>query len=199
MFKRLFEPIRVGSLTLKNRIVMPALATNLSEFGCVSQRLIDFYVTRAEGGVGMIISQSLLVIGLKSDSNALNPNIVDDISVDDLRRLSEPIKAAGAKAGMQLVHMGNQGIPGLYGGELVAPSPIPSIIYMEKPRELGIDEIAELVEQHTEAAQKAKDGGFDIVEIHGAHGYLVSEFLSKYFNKREDHYGGSPENMARFR
>ena len=198
MFERLLEPITVGSLTLKNRMVMPAVATNLSEFGKVSQRLIDFYVARAKGGVGMIISQSVLNIELKSDSNEDNPHVVDDISIDDLRRLSEPIKAAGAAAGIQLVHMGSQGIPGLYSGELVAPSPVSSIILDEVPRELSIDEIAQLVDEFAKAAHKAKEGGFDLVEFHGAHGYLISEFLSRYFNRRKDRYGGSLENMARF-
>jgi 2,4-dienoyl-CoA reductase-like NADH-dependent reductase (Old Yellow Enzyme family)/thioredoxin reductase len=198
MFERLLEPITIGSLTLKNRIIMLAIANGLSDFGSVSQRLIDFYVARAEGGVGMIISQSLFVIDLKSDSKADIPFEIEEVSIDDLRRLSGSIKTAGARAGIQLVHMGNQGMAGFFGGELVAPSPIPCLIFNEKPKELTIEEIGELVDQHSEAAQKAKDGGFDMVEIHGAHGYLVSEFLSKYSNKRKDQYGGNPENMTRF-
>ena len=205
MFERLFDPITVGALHLKNRIIMPAIASNLSMDGRVSQELIDYYVTRAEGGVSMIIALTVCVVDMKVNivnaegcSSIDAPSIFDDSFLDDLRRLAEPIKMAGAKAGIQLVHMGSQGLPSSLGSELLAPSPIPCPIYKDIPRELSIDEIRYLVNQFAEAALRARDAGFDIVEFHGAHGYLISEFLSKYSNRREDAYGGSPENMARF-
>ena len=193
MFKRLFEPISIGSITLKNRIIMPAISTNLAPLGTITQRVIDYHIARARGGAGLILFQSGLPIILASDST-LNA----DISVEELRSLAEPVKAAGAKIGIQFVHTGAQGIADFAGHELVAPSPIPCRISNRIPRELTVKEIARLVRQFTDSAQRAKDAGFDLVEIHGAHGYLVSEFLSGYSNKRKDSYGGTYENMARF-
>ena len=193
MFKRLFEPISIGSITLKNRIIMPAISTNLAPLGTISQRMIDYHVARAKGGAGLIIFQSGLPIILASDST-LNA----DISVEELKSLAEPVKAAGAKIGIQFVHTGAQGIADFAGKELVAPSPIPCRISNKIPRALTIKEIARLSRQFTNSAQRAKNAGFDLVEIHGAHGYLISEFLSGYSNKRKDSYGGTYENMARF-
>ena len=193
MFKRLFEPVSIGSITLKNRIIMPAISTNLAPLGTISQRMIDYHVARAKGGAGLIIFQSGLPIILTSDLTS-NP----DISLEELKSLAKPVKAAGSKIGIQFVHTGSQGIADFAGKELVAPSPIPCRISSKIPRELTIKEIARLVRQFTDSAQRAKDAGFDLVEIHGAHGYLISEFLSGYSNKRKDSYGGTHENMARF-
>ena len=198
MFKRLFEPISIGSITLKNRIIMPAISTNLAPLGAISQRMIDYHVVRAKGGAGLIIFQSGLPVILTSDSASNADTAIPDISVKELRTLTEPVKMAGSKIGIQFVHTGAQGIADFAGKELVAPSPVPCRISREIPRELTIKEIASLIRQFTDSAQKAKDAGFDLVEIHGAHGYLISEFLSGYSNKRKDSYGGTYENMARF-
>ena len=193
MFKRLFEPISIGSTMLKNRIIMPAMSTNLSKPGTMSQRMIDYHAARARGGAGMIIFQSGVPLIL---SSGINAGI--SIPIKELKKLSKAVKTAGSKIGIQFVHTGGQGIADFAGSELVAPSPVPCRISKDIPRELTIEEIACLVKQFINAAKKASDAEFDVVEIHGAHGYLISEFLSGYSNKRKDRYGGTYENMARF-
>ncbi len=198
MLERLFEPIMVGTLNLKNRIIMPAMGNSLAEDGRISKRLVDYYVARARGGASLIITQSALIVDSMGEVKIEIPSIFDDRFIDGLKKLSGPVKKAGAKVGIQLVHMGAQGHPDAKGKLFIGPSPVNTLSSKDIPRELSIAEIQDLVEQFSEAARRAKDAGFDMVEFHGGHGYLISQFLSKYYNRRKDAYGNTYENMARF-
>ncbi|MCJ7655137.1 MAG: FAD-dependent oxidoreductase, partial [Dehalococcoidia bacterium] len=197
-FPKLFQPGRIGSLELKNRLVMPPMATNYAlKDGSVTQRQIDYYEERAKGGVGLVIVEISCVDSTSGKGAAKQIAIDDDRFIPGLSKLAEAIRRHGAKAAIQIHHAGRQTSAKLTGNQPVAPSPIPAP-GGEQPRELTPSEIATLVDRFAEAAERAKKAGFDGVEIHGAHGYLISEFLSPLSNRRQDAYGGSVENRARF-
>jgi 2,4-dienoyl-CoA reductase-like NADH-dependent reductase (Old Yellow Enzyme family)/thioredoxin reductase len=197
-FPKLFEPGRIGSMELKNRLVMPPMATNYAlKDGSVTQRQIDYYAERAKGGVGLVIVEISCVDSPVGKGAVKQICIDDDRFIPDLSKLAEAVKRHGAKAAIQIHHAGRQTSSKLTGHQPVAPSPIQGR-RGEQPRELALLEIATLVSRFAEAAERAKKAGFDGVEIHGAHGYLISQFLSPLSNQRQDAYGGSVENRARF-
>ncbi len=167
------------------------------EDGAVTDRFRAYHVERAKGGVGLIIVEaSYLLIGGRGFQNQLG--IHSDKLIAGLRSLTDAVHAHGAKIAIQLYHAGRQTTSAATGEPIVAPSPIKDPTEPETPRELSRDEIAGIVRAFAEAARRAKAAGFDAVEIHGAHGYLVSEFMTAYANKRTDEYGGSLENRLRF-
>jgi 2,4-dienoyl-CoA reductase-like NADH-dependent reductase (Old Yellow Enzyme family)/thioredoxin reductase len=197
-FPKLFEPGRIGSLELKNRLVMPPMATNYaSKDGSVTDRQIDYYEERAKGGVGLIIVE-FSVVDSPIGKGAMRQIVIDDDRfIPALSKLAAAIKRHEAKAAIQIHHAGRQTFSQITGHQPVAPSPVP-VLGGEQPRELTLEEIAALIRRFGEAAERAKRAGFDGVEIHGAHGYLISQFLSPLSNHRQDAYGGSIENRARF-
>jgi 2,4-dienoyl-CoA reductase-like NADH-dependent reductase (Old Yellow Enzyme family)/thioredoxin reductase len=197
-FPKLFEPGWIGSLELKNRLVMPPMGTNYAlKDGTVTQRQIDYYEERAGGGVGLVIVEISCVDSPVGKAGVRQICIDDDRFIPDLSRLAEAIKRHGVKAAIQIHHAGRQTSAKFTGHQPVAPSPIPAPAG-EQPRELTLSEIAILVGRFAEAAERAKRAGFDGVEIHGAHGYLISQFLSPLSNRRQDAYGGDLEKRARF-
>ncbi|MGB8706350.1 MAG: FAD-dependent oxidoreductase [Dehalococcoidia bacterium] len=197
-FPKLFEPGRIGNLELKNRLVMPPMATNYAtEDGEVTQRQIDYYEERAKGGVGLIIVE-FSVVDSPIGKGAMRQIVIDhDRFIPGLSKLAAAIKRHGAKAAIQIHHAGRQASSVITGLQPVAPSPVP-VLGGEQPRELTLEEIGALIRRFGEAAERAKRAGFDGVEIHGAHGYLISQFLSPLANHRQDAYGGSVEKRARF-
>ena len=198
MFKKLFEPGKIGGLEVRNRIIMPAIHLGYAEKnGAVTQKIIDFYVERAKGGVGLIIVGGCYVdvLGMGLD-NMLG--LHEDRLIEGYVELVETVKKHGAKIGAQLFHAGRYAYSRVIGAQPVAPSRIPSRMTGETPRELTIEEIKDLEEKYGEAALRAKKAGFDMVEILASTGYLVSEFLSPVTNKRTDMYGGPLENRMRF-
>ncbi|MEM1514441.1 MAG: FAD-dependent oxidoreductase [Candidatus Bathyarchaeia archaeon] len=198
MFYNLFKPGKIGKLELRNRIVMPAVHLGYAENGFVTDRLINFYVERAKGGVGLIIVGGCTVHPLGIISHSMIA-IYDDKYIDGLRRLVRSIKNYGdIKVGAQLFHAGRYALSSIIGDQPVAPSPIASRLTGETPRELSVDEIKILEADFAKAARRAVDAGFDLIEISAAGGYLISEFLSPLTNKRTDNYGGSIENRTRF-
>jgi 2,4-dienoyl-CoA reductase-like NADH-dependent reductase (Old Yellow Enzyme family)/thioredoxin reductase len=197
-FSKLFEPGGIGSLELKNRIVMPPMATNYaSKDGEVTDRQIDYYVERAKGGVGLIIVEISCVDSPVGKGMTRQICIDDDKFIPGLKNLANGIKQHGARAAIQLHHAGRQTSSKVTGHQPVAPSPI-AMAEGEQPRPLTIKSIETLIERFAEAAERAKEAGFEGVEIHGAHGYLISQFLSPLSNHRQDAYGGSVEKRARF-
>jgi len=197
-FPKLFHPGRIGSLEIKNRLVMPPMATNYAlKDGTVTDRQIDYYEERSKGGAGLVIVEISCVDAPVGKGTMRQICIDDDRFIPGLSRLAEAIKRHGAKAAIQLHHAGRQTSSKLTGNQPVAPSPIP-VTGGEQPRELAVSEIAVLVTRFAEAAERAKKAGFDGVEIHGAHGYIISGFLSSLSNHRQDAYGGSVESRARF-
>lgn len=195
MLRKLFEPTRIGRMNLRNRIVMPPMMTGFSNpDGSISETNRAYYAERAKGGVGLIIVEATAVI----PSGRGNPgglNIYDDSFITGFKSLTDEVHRYGTKIAIQLMHVGRQAPSKFTGGQTVAPSAIP---YEggEMPRELTLDEIEEIIEHFGEGARRAKDAGFDAVEIHGAHGYLLSEFLSPRVNKRSDKYGGDLAGRA---
>jgi len=197
MSDSLFTPIAIGGLTIKNRILMPAMHMNMCRNFQVSDRLIRFYRERAEGGAGAIIVGYATV-----DEYSGGPGNIGchhDDHIPGLMRLAAVIKGGGARAGIQLNHAGRYNPSFHLGGKpAVAPSAVPSRLTRETPRELNVDEIAATIRRFAEAAGRAREAGFDLVEILAGTGYLISSFLSPLTNRREDRYGGSLENRMRF-
>src|SRR5665647_121171 len=200
ILKSLFSPGYIGALKLKNRVVLPPMATALcDDGGFVSQKLIDYHVARAAGGCGLSIVEISGVHKTTMGNARFGLGIYDDKFIPGLRELAKAIKKAGGVPAIQLWHAGRQiNKVNVFSGYVVAPSEIPCPVCNEIPRQLDSREITELVESFGNAAARAKDAGFEAVEIHGAHGYLVCQFLSGYSNKRNDSYGGSIEKRARF-
>jgi 2,4-dienoyl-CoA reductase-like NADH-dependent reductase (Old Yellow Enzyme family)/thioredoxin reductase len=196
-FKRLFEPGKIGKMVVKNRIVMPPITINVgSTKGFVSQRTLDYYEARARGGAGLIIIEGTS-IDLRGRGFFTQLALMDDRYIPGFRRLAEIVHRHGAKLAVQLIHNGQLARPPVTGQLPVAPSPF-SIMGGEPPHELTILEIAEIENRFAMAALRAKQAGCDGVEIHGAHCFLVSQFLSSATNLRTDRYGGTVENKARF-
>jgi len=204
-FTELFRSGRISLLEMKNRIVMAAVGSSLADGeGYVTDRAIDYYVERARGGVGLIIVK-LTSVMKNARGSKHHLAAYDDKFIPRLGDLSRAVQGHGARVALQLGHHGNnashprrqQGFPP---GEqvVVGPSPIAYIETGVIPHELTRTEILELVEAFASASQRAKEAGFDAVEFHGAHGKLISQFLSPYYNRRTDEYGGSVENRARF-
>jgi 2,4-dienoyl-CoA reductase-like NADH-dependent reductase (Old Yellow Enzyme family)/thioredoxin reductase len=195
---KLFEPIRIGRLELSNRIVMPAMSTNYGNAdGTVSDRTRHYYAERARGGAGLIITETVCVApGGKSTSR--EPCIYSDDFMPGLRSLVNAVHAYGSKIAFQLHHAGRQTNTAIAGTQPVAPSAIPCPLMREMPRELTTAEVEQLVEAFAQGARRAKEAGADAIELHGAHGYLISAFLSPLSNQRTDRYGGSLQGRLRF-
>jgi 2,4-dienoyl-CoA reductase-like NADH-dependent reductase (Old Yellow Enzyme family)/thioredoxin reductase len=201
MFPNLLSPVKVGSMELNNRFVIPPMATNqANEDGTVSQGLIDYWVTRAKGGWGLLILEFTAIDPL-GKVGPCHPCIWSDKFIDGLSQLTRAVHRYGAKMAVQLAHTGRQTtqrIIDIPGAQPVSASPIPCPLDREIPRELSIEEIHSLIEKFGDAAVRAREAGFDAVEIHGAHGYLLAQFMSEYSNKRVDEFGGSLQNRMRF-
>jgi len=196
---KLLEPVRVGTMSLRNRIVMPPMEARLNRpDGSVTKAMIDYYSERAKGGVGAIIVQNSYIDDKESRSALSQSGVYSDHLIAGLNELAEAIKTYGAAALLQVGHGGRQCAPEATGRQPVAPSAIPCKHVGVMPRELTLTEIEEIQNAFAEAASRVKQAGFDGVEIHGAHGYLICEFLSPYTNKRSDKYGGGLENRALF-
>lgn len=197
-FDYLFRPIQIGSVNIKNRFVMSPLGTRYpNKDHTVSQRMIEHYARRARGGFGLIILEfTAVTAGGRTQANQLG--IWDDSFIPGHRRLVEAVHEGGAKIFLQLTHGGRQVKGGFDGqADLVSSSAIPCEPCGVLPRAMTLEEIARLIDDFGAAAARAKEAGYDAVEIHGANGYLVNQFLSAAVNKRTDAYGGSLANRAR--
>ncbi|MCC6889667.1 MAG: NAD(P)-binding protein [Hyphomicrobiales bacterium] len=199
----LLTPTRIGSLALKNRIVMPPMTTRLADAdGHVTEDTIAYYMARVRGGVGLI------TVEMASPERAgrhrhRELGIYDDRFLPGLLRLTAAIRDGGARAAIQLGHGGGHTRRDICGETPVAPSAIPHPVYEVTnetilPQAMSRERIAETVAAFARAAVRAKAAGFDCVEIHAGHGYLISQFATPYENRRNDAYGGSLENRARF-
>ncbi|TFB55975.1 FAD-dependent oxidoreductase [Cryobacterium tagatosivorans] len=197
----LYTPAQIGRLTLKNRFVQSPMHTKFAtEFGEVSEKLTDYLVARAKGGVSLIILENT-AIDWKVGRAAGNPvRIDDDLFIAGLSDLTEAIHREGVLIATQLHHAGRQNprsntVDGL---GPVAPSAITSSAIGDEPRALEVSEIKQIVQQFRDAARRSVAAGFDLIDIHGSHGYLLTQFLSPQSNHRTDEYGGSFDNRARF-
>ncbi len=191
-----FEPKEIGGMTVKNRLVRSATVEGMaSEDGSVTDELLKLYKTLAEGGVGLIITGAAYV----QSSGKILPyqtGIDRDDLIPRLRKIAETVHehGDGCKVAMQLVHCGRQSS---FLEKTIAPSAVFEPVVNKMPREMTIEEIEETTEAFVKAARRAQEAGFDAVQLHAAHGYLLSEFLSPYTNRRTDEYGGSTENRIK--
>lgn len=198
-YEKLFKPVKVGNQTWRNRIVMPACETRLSNpDGSSTREMADYYGERAKGGAAAIIVENTFVDEKESRSSLVSSGMYNDHMIASHFYVAEAIKAGGAAAILQISHGGRQATAGATGLQPVAPSPITCKFVQRQPRELSVEEIVEIEDKFAAAAVRAKMAGFDGVEVHGAHGYLICSFLSPYTNHRTDKYGGCAENRARF-
>ncbi|MBI5605166.1 MAG: FAD-dependent oxidoreductase [Deltaproteobacteria bacterium] len=200
-YPHLFSPLTLGSLKLKNRIVMAPMATGLFDKGRVTPQVKSFYSARARGGVGLIIVGGVYVHWPASadlSSIGCHSHLQDDSVLEGWKELIKELHQHGTKVGVQIFHPGRQVAQAQWGEQPVGPSALSGPGIKGIPRELTKVEIKGIEELFGQAAVRAESAGFDLIEIHGAHGYLVSSFLSPYVNKRQDAFGGTLENRARF-
>jgi len=194
-----FRPGSIGKLRIKNRIVMPAMSTNFaSAEGEPTLRLIGYYAERARGGVGMIVVENANIDYPTGSNGTVQLRIDHDRYIPGLHHLAMGIKRYGATATIQINHAGGMAEQERTGTEPVGPSAVSWSAERDIPRSLTPDEIDYIIDAYASAALRAKRSGFDAVEIHGAHGYLIAQFLSPLTNHRTDDYGGSRENRWRF-
>ena len=196
--KKLLEPIKINTMELKNRMIVSAMVTGyVNPDGTASEKYIAYHEAKAKGGWGLIITEDY-IISPTAGASAPLPALYDDSQIASHQRLTERVHQAGGKIAAQLYHAGRETVSAVTGVQPVAPSAIQDPTMPEQPRALTIEEILEVEEQFAAAAWRAKEAGFDAIEIHGAHGYLVNQFVSPFSNKRVDCYGGSLRNRARF-
>ncbi|MDH7479523.1 MAG: NADH:flavin oxidoreductase, partial [Syntrophomonadaceae bacterium] len=193
---KLLEPIKIGSMELRNRIVMPAMHLGFCQDGYIGDRIVNFYRERAEGGAGLIVVGGCYISPHPAYWGMVE--IGDDRFIPGHRRLAGAIREAGACAAAQLFHAGRYESSVFSRRQPIAPSPIPSAMTRETPREMTLEDIAEVIAQFAAAASRAKEAGYNAVEVIASAGYLISEFLSPITNRRSDEYGGSFENRCRF-
>jgi 2,4-dienoyl-CoA reductase-like NADH-dependent reductase (Old Yellow Enzyme family) len=199
----LLVPGRIGRVEIKNRIVMPPMTTRLADAeGHVTDDAIAYYMARVRGGVGLITVE--MASPTRAGRHRRNElGIFDDRFLPGLTRLVQEIHAGSAKASIQLGHGGGHTRSDICGETPLAPSAIPHPVFEVTddtivPKEMTLDDIRATVAGFAAAAARAEQAGFDCVEIHAAHGYLISQFLTPFENRRTDQYGGSLENRARF-
>ena len=197
----LYEPFRLNGLELKNRLVMAPMHTKFaSESGEVTDRLISYLAERARGGVGLIVLENTCVDWVYGRPMGNPVSIHDDMCRSGLSNIPLAVHRYGAKIVTQLQHTGRQNvrsnIPG--GRQPVAPSAVQSKRGGDLPRALQEEEIEAIIQMFVEGARRTREAGFDGVELHGAHGYLLTQFFSPHCNRRTDQWGGSLANRARF-
>jgi 2,4-dienoyl-CoA reductase-like NADH-dependent reductase (Old Yellow Enzyme family)/thioredoxin reductase len=173
------------------------MATNYENKGLVTSRQISYYEARAKGGVGLIIVEAISIDSPGGDSRGGKITLTDDTCLPAMSGLTKAIHRHGARVAAQIYHAGAETHREITGTQPVGPSVVKTF-RGDIPRELTLEEIGRLVQHFAKAAARAKRAGFDAVEIHGATCYLVAQFLSRHWNRRQDHYGGSLENRARF-
>ena len=198
-YKNIFSPLTIKNMTMKNRIMMTPMGTNYGEqTGEMSFLHIDYYTERAKGGVGLIMVENASVDSPLGSNGTTQIRIDHDNYMPRFFKLCETIHSHGACIGLQLNHAGASAQSKRTNMQPVSASNIPSKEGGETPRPLEIDEIYAIVKKYGEAAARAQASGFDCVEIHAGHSYLISQFMSPTTNKRTDEFGGCPENRARF-
>ncbi|MEE3877111.1 oxidoreductase [Vibrio sp. YYF0003] len=198
MLNHVFSPISIGNMVVKNRLVVPPMVSNYAnEDGTCTEQFISYHEEKAKGGWGLIIVEDYK-INPEAGGFVKLPGLWDDSQIESHQQLTERVHQHGAKIAAQIYHAGRETCAEITGVQPVAPSAIPDPVVNAMPRELSVEEIQQLVEQFGDTALRAKKAGFDAVEIHGAHGYLVNQFMSPFSNKRIDQYGGTILNRARF-
>ena len=196
--RALLEPLKTAKLYFKNRLIMPPMATSKSEKdGTVNQALLDYYAEKSEGGyISMIIIEHSF-INKQGKASEGQLSVANDDVIDQLKQLAETIKNNGTHAIMQINHAGSAASSEVTGLDIVSSSDTANPRTGIVPKELTVDEIREIVQEFKEAAVRVQKSGFDGVEIHSAHGYLLNQFFSPLTNKRTDEYGGETKDRIK--
>jgi 2,4-dienoyl-CoA reductase-like NADH-dependent reductase (Old Yellow Enzyme family)/NADPH-dependent 2,4-dienoyl-CoA reductase/sulfur reductase-like enzyme len=198
-YNNILNPLKVKNMTIKNRIVMPPMGTNYaSQNGEINEDHIKYYEQRAKGETGLIIVENACVEFPLGSNGTTQLRIDHDSFIPALYKLTERLHRYGACVAMQINHSGASAVPERIGCQPVSSSDIPSKTGGPTPRPLEKNEILEIVEKYGKAAKRVQIAGFDAIEIHAGHSYLISQFLSPIYNKRTDEFGGSAENRTRF-
>lgn len=198
MLDTLFSKGKIGNCEIKNRLVVTAMVTNYCNTkGEATERYIRYHEEKAKGGWGLIVTEDYGInahcMGYENIACLYN-----DEQIDSHRKLTERVHQYGTKIFAQIYHGGRQSHSGVNGGvQPVAPSAIPCPWCRELPRELSKADIHRIVEEFGACARRVKQAGFDGIELHAGHGYLLAEFMSPYANKRTDEYGGCLDNRLR--
>ena len=196
-FPTMFSPIQIGTVTVPNRFVVPPMGNNFANSdGSMSERSAAYYEARAKGGFGLITIESTVVYS-EAKGGPRKPCLFTDDVVDSFRMVAERCHRYGAKVNIQLQHAGPEGNSKLTGYPLKAASAMASHCGGEIPVAMPTEEVYRLIEAYGDAAARAQRAGIDMVEVHCAHGYLVSTFISARTNKRTDEFGGCFENRMR--
>ncbi len=196
-FPTMFSPIRIGTVTVPNRFVVPPMGNNFANTdGTISGRSLAYYQARAKGGFGLITIESTVVYQ-EAKGGPRKPCLFSDESVESFRAVADACHAYGAKVSIQLQHAGPEGNSALTGYPLKAASAVPAAQGREIPEAVSNEEIYRIIECYGDAARRAQEAGIDMVEVHCAHGYLVSTFISQRTNHRTDEFGGCFENRMR--
>ena len=198
-YQHIFSPVTIRHMTVKNRIVMMPMGTNFGEQnGEMSFLHINYYEQRAKGGTGLLIVENASVDSPQGSNGTTQLRIDSDNYIPRLYKLCENVHKHGACIAIQINHAGASAMSSRIGMQPVSASDVPSKEGGEIPRPLTKEEILHIVRKYAEAARRAQICGFDAVEIHAGHSYLISQFLSPIYNKRTDEFGGSAENRTRF-
>ena len=196
-FPNMFNPINIGTVTVPNRFVVPPMGNNFANTdGSMSERSAAYYEARAKGGFGLITIESTVVYK-EAKGGPRKPCLFSDEVVPSFKRVADACHAYGAKVSIQLQHAGPEGNSKLTGYPLKAASAIAPSAGREIPEAMPTEEVYKLIECYGDAARRAQLAGIDMVEVHCAHGYLVSTFISARTNKRTDEFGGCFENRMR--
>lgn len=196
-FPNMFSPINIGTVTVPNRFVVPPMGNNFANTdGSMSERSAAYYEARAKGGFGLITIESTVVYK-QAKGGPRKPCLFSDEVVPSFKRVADACHAYGAKVSIQLQHAGPEGNSKLTGYPLKAASAIAPSAGREIPEAMPTEEVYRLIECYGDAARRAQLAGIDMVEVHCAHGYLVSTFISARTNKRTDEFGGCFENLMR--
>lgn len=199
MYNHIFEPLTIRRMTMKNRVMMTPMGTNFAgQNGEINEKHIKYYEQRAKGGTGLIMVENASVSSPEGSNGTTQLRIDHDSYIPGLYNLTETVHKYGACIGIQINHAGASAMSSRTGMQPVSASNIPSKDGGEIPRPLEVEEIYAIVKKYGEAAKRAQIAGFDAVEIHAGHSYLLCQFLSPVYNKRTDEFGGCPENRARF-
>ncbi|MFC3884805.1 NADH:flavin oxidoreductase [Bacillus songklensis] len=205
---RLFETVKLGSTTLDNRVgVAPMTRTSATPEGLATDQMASYYTKFARGGFGLIITEGIYPDDKYSQGYLNQPGIINDEQVQAWKKVTDSVHQEGSKIFAQLMHagalsQGNRFVKETIGPSAVQPKGEQLGIYggegpFPMPKEATKDDIAEVIKGFADAAKRAKEAGFDGVEIHGANGYILDQFLTDYMNQRTDEYGGSTENRVR--
>ncbi len=196
-FRKLFEPIIINGLEISNRTVMPAMGLAFTDRYEFNERYRAFYRERAGGGVGLMIIGPVAID--RVGSAPLMPGLFDDSFIPGFKKFNDELRrSTGVKTGTQLFQMGRNALSILTGMQPIAPSPVLGAMSPDMPREMNRDDIEEVKAAFAAGARRAREAGFDYVEIIACTGYLISQFLSPLTNRRTDEYGGGLGNRMRF-